>query len=292
MPEENSSAENIPLEPEPDSTGVGKRGYGHLDWSCRRVPRNGRGGSFLAGRRLREEASTLQKTRLSPHLIHVVTDRKQASGSPRAAALAALRGGVDAVQFREKGGPARSLYKDVLAVLPEARTLGARVLVNDRLDVALAASADGVHLPTKGLPPAVARELLPERMLLGASVHDLREAKEAVACGADYVTFGHVYPTGSKPGLPPKGVRLLAEIVESVSVPVLAIGGIDPSNVDEVLATGAVGIAVISSVIAAGDPQAAAKELRRAVDRSPYRPKHPFPQKEKRGAAHATDRQP
>lgn len=227
------------------------------------------------------------------HHIHLVTDRKRANAGLREACLAAIRGGVDVVQLREKGGPALATYEDALTLLPDARKHGAKILLNDRVDVALAASADGVHLAGKSLPPEVARELLPPHMTLGVSVHSVEEARLAVAGGADYVTFGHVYPTASKPGLAPRGVRQLAEIVEAVEVPVVAIGGIEANNVDEVLSTGAAGIAVISSIIAADDPELAARRLREAVDSSLHKSKHCFDTiKQVKGEAHAFDREP
>lgn len=205
--------------------------------------------------------------------IHLITDRKRSRGILCHTIEEALLGGVDCVQVREKGGPARELYETALKLLPHTREAGAMLLVNDRVDVALASGADGVHLAAKSLPPAKARELLGEKPLLGCSVHSLAEAREAASAGVDYVTFGHVYPTSSKPGLPPRGVRELAGIVESVQVPVLAIGGIDESNVGEVLETGCAGIAVISTIGAAQDPRLAARRLRQAVDESPYRPR-------------------
>jgi thiamine-phosphate pyrophosphorylase len=216
--------------------------------------------------------------------IHLVTDRKRARGGDLFRVVReAFLGGIDCVQVRKKSGPARELYETALDLLPLARETGGSLLVNDRVDVALASGADGVHLAAKSLPPEIARELLGEKPLLGCSVHGLRAAREAVDAGADYVTFGHVYPTRSKPGLPPRGARELAEIVESVEVPVLAIGGIDESNVHEVLATGASGIAVISTIIAARDPRLAAKKLRRALDASPHHPRHTFPARKMKG---------
>ncbi len=196
---------------------------------------------------------------------------------------AALRGGVDWVQVREKNGPALGLYEIVRRLLPEARKAGAGLLVNDRIDVALAADADGVHLAAESLPPGVARELLGKR-IIGVSVHGLKEAREAADAGVDYVTFGHIYPTSSKPGLPPRGICGLAEIVESVDVPVVAIGGIDASNVREVLGTGCAGVAVISAIVAAGSPELEARALRRAVDGSRHYPRHPLPEPKQRGA--------
>ncbi|MBA2442645.1 MAG: thiamine phosphate synthase [Rubrobacter sp.] len=215
--------------------------------------------------------------------LHLVTDRKQARGDPAGAAAAAVRGGVDWVQVREKSGTARGLYETALDLAPRSRTAGARLSVNDRVDVALATGADGVHLAGKSLPPEVARGLV-GAVVLGVSVHSLEEAREAVAAGADYVTFGHVYPTSSKPGSPPRGVVELAEIVESVEVPVLAVGGIEASSVREVLKTGASGVAVISAVLAARSPEREAQRLRRALDDSRHRPRHPFPEPTTRGA--------
>lgn len=217
------------------------------------------------------------------HQIHLVTDPKRARDSLTRVVRAALRGGVDWVQLREKSGPALKLYEDAVAVLPTAAELGAEISINDRVDVALATGAHGVHLAARSLPPEAARALMPSGMVLGVSVHSLEEARAAVKAGADYVTFGHVYPTSSKPGLPPRGVRELAEIVESVEVPVLAIGGITTSNVREVLATGAAGIAIISTILAAEDPESAARVLREAVDSSATHPRHPFPQPIKGG---------
>ena len=181
------------------------------------------------------------------------------------------------MQLREKTGPALRLYETALRVVSEARKAGAGVLINDRVDVALATGADGVHLAGESLPPATARELLGER-LLGASVHSLPEALRAAEAGVDYVTFGHVYATHSKPGLPPRGVHELAKVVGSVDLPVLAIGGIDASNVHEVLDTGVSGIAVVSAMLGAPDPGAEARRLRRVLNGFRGRPRRPFPE--------------
>lgn len=215
------------------------------------------------------------------HQIHLIADPKQARGGLAQVVLAALRGGINWVQLREKSGPALKLYEDAMEIIPTAAELGAGVSINDRIDVALASGASGVHLAGKSLPPEAARALTPTGMLLGVSVHSLNGARAAAEAGVDYVTFGHVYPTSSKPGLPPRGVRELAEIVESLDMPVLAIGGINVSNVREVLATGASGIAVISTILAAESPESAARELRRAVDSSASPPRRSFPESTK-----------
>lgn len=199
-----------------------------------------------------------------------------------AALPAALRGGVDAVQVRNKSLPAADLLAAAQRALPLCRAAGALLLVNDRVDVALACGADGVHLAAKSLTPAAARHIFGG--LVGVSVHDLAGAVAAAAAGADYVTFGHVFPTSSKPGLPPQGLRALRAVVEAVEVPVLAIGGIGPANAADVLATGCAGIAVISSILAADDPEAAARRLRSALDASTAIPR-------KELARHAADRE-
>ena len=215
--------------------------------------------------------------------LHLVTDRKQSRGDPVGVSAAALCGGVDWVQVRQKSGPALELYENVSRILPYAREAGAGVTVNDRVDVALAAGACGVHLAGKSLPTAVARNLFGG--LLGVSVHSLEEALIAADGGVDYVTFGHVYPTSSKPGLPPRGIRELARIVDSIKVPVIAIGGIDASNVGEVLKTGASGVAIISAVTAAEDPEKEARKLREKLDASPSFPRYPFPQPLQKGTS-------
>ncbi len=217
--------------------------------------------------------------------IHLITDRKSANGGGSVSvARAALRGGIDWVQLRDKAAPARETFEAARAIATHTRRAGAGLLVNDRLDVAMAAGADGVHLAGKSLPPDVARTLLGEGPLLGISVHGLGEAREAVEAGVDYVTFGHVYPTSSKPGLPPRGILELAEIVESVEVPVLAVGGIDARNVREVLKTGCAGVAVISAIGGAPDPESETRRFRRALDDSGLSPRRPFKELSQRGA--------
>lgn len=134
------------------------------------------------------------------------------------------------------------------------------LVVNDRVDVALAAGAGGVHLGGSGLPVEVARRLAPG-MVIGASVHSLEEALAAERSGADYLIFGHIFPTGSKPGLAPRGLEALAEVCGRVRVPVLAIGGVTAANAALVRRAGAAGVAVMSAVMAAPDPAAAVGEL-------------------------------
>ncbi len=227
------------------------------------------------------------------HQLHLIIDRRailarpgrerapgHAAGAEEevlAVLAAALRGGVDALQVREKSAAAVEVWQLTLAAARLARRHGALVLVNDRVDVAVATAAHGVHLAARSLPPEVARSLLRPGQLVGCSVHSVEEAVAAARAGADYVTFGHVYDTSSKPGLPPRGVSELARVVEAVPIPVLAIGGINADNVARVLATGCAGIAVISAIQGEAEPEEAARRLRAALDATPYQPRHPWP---------------
>lgn len=209
-------------------------------------------------------------------VLHVITDAGE-SRLPLADALRrAVAGGIDAIQVREKGRPAEALLSEAQASLAVGCPC---VLINDRVDVALAVGAAGVHLPARGLPVPVARRLAPRSQgwLLGVSVHSVAEALAAARAGADYVTFGHVFQTQSKPGLPPQGVDALRRVVAATPVPVLAIGGISPENIGALLETGCGGVAVIRAVLGADDPGRAAAALRQAMTASPATPRHAFP---------------
>ena len=144
---------------------------------------------------------------------------------------------------------------------------GALLLVNDRLDVALAAGADGVHLGTASMPPAAVREITPPGFLVGVSTHSPEEVRAAGAAGADYVCFGPVYETPSKKAYgPPAGLEALGEAAGAEgSVPVLALGGVKAGRVPELLGAGARGVALISAVFGAPDPEGATRRLLAAI---------------------------
>ena len=218
--------------------------------------------------------------------LHLVTEPRGSPEQLRAAILQAIDGRIDWVQLRDKSGSAAAIYQQAQQLRSATRAAGAGLSINDRLDVALAVEADGVHLAGQSLPVGPAVRVAGRRLLVGRSVHGLEEALAAVAAGADYLTFGHVYPTQSHPGLPPHGLDELRQVVARVDVPVLAIGGISTRNLDAVLATGCAGIAVISAILSASDPRAAAAQLRQALDTSPHSPRVPF------GEEHAGHRQP
>ena len=177
----------------------------------------------------------------------------------------AIAGGCDLIQVREKdllGGP---LLQLVRSIVEAAKPRGARcaVVVNDRLDVALAAKAAGVHLPADGLPTGQVRRHAGKKFLLGRSVHSLAEAKQAAKDGADYLFFGPVFATPSKAAFgPPQGPDLLRKIAEAVKVPVWAIGGINPGTAAELRGLPIAGVAAISFIASAPDPAAAVRALR------------------------------
>jgi thiamine-phosphate pyrophosphorylase len=201
--------------------------------------------------------------------LYLVTDRHQTAGRDLAGVVEqALRGGVRAVHLREKDLETRDLYRLAEALLPLTRAAGAALLINDRIDVALAVNADGAHLTRKSLPLPEARALLGGTKLLGVSCHSLADVREAGEGGADFVVLGPIYATPSKvPYGPPLTPAVLRE-ARAIGVPVLAIGGIKAARVPEVMAAGAAGIAVISAVMAAADPAVAARELLEAVSRA------------------------
>jgi thiamine-phosphate pyrophosphorylase len=161
----------------------------------------------------------------------------------------AIRAGIDLLQIREKDLPTRELLALVSAAVAEAgrrEGAGSRVVVNDRLDVALAAAAHGVHLGTHSLPAGVVRRLVSGEFLVGVSCHSLQEALAAESAGADYLLLGPIFETPAKLVFgPPLGLEKLREVTSRVSVPILALGGITPERVQACREAGATGIAGI-----------------------------------------------
>ena len=179
---------------------------------------------------------------------------------------AAVAGGVTAVQLRIKGAAAGELLELALQLVEE---LPVPVWVNDRADVALAAGARGVHVGADDLAPAAVREFAGDRLKIGVSVGNDAEAEAALAGGADYWSIGAMFATGTKPDagdpIGPAGLRRLAARAPA-GLPVMAIGGIAAQNVSEVIAAGAVGVAVSAAVFSAADVEGAARALREAMD--------------------------
>lgn len=175
----------------------------------------------------------------------------------------ALQGGAAMIQWRDKRRDKGDQLPGVRALHETCVKHGALLIVNDHADLALAAGADGVHLGQCDLPPGAVRGIVPADFIIGVSTNTAEEARQAEAAGASYVAVGSIFPTGSKSGTRPASLERLREVKAAVRVPVVAIGGIDAGNIDEVLAAGAGAVAVISAVCAAADPLAAARELAR-----------------------------
>ncbi len=199
--------------------------------------------------------------RLRLPTLCLITDRHRCGDPPLETVVdEAIKGGANVIQLREKDLPAGELL-DLAIRLRQMTRNRAVLIINDRLDVALASRADGVHLPENGLPVAIARLLLGQHALVGCSVHSEEAAIEAQRGGADYVQLGTIYATESKPGVEPAGPDLVRKVSEALSIPVLAVGGVQAGNAAEVIEAGGEGASVISAILGADDPQAAARQL-------------------------------
>ena len=196
----------------------------------------------------------------------VITDEAYC---PVTLAREALNGGAAMIQLRHKSASGSQLFTWALAIRNLCREYHALFIINDRVDIALASEADGVHLGQDDLPAAAARKLLGNTRIIGVSVSSPEEAVRAEKDGADYIGFGHVYPTVSKlKEHPPLGPEDLQKTVQSISLPVVAIGGISIENAPILISRGASGVAVISAVSRAENPSKAAFELMRALQKS------------------------
>jgi len=209
--------------------------------------------------------------------LYVILDRAVARGRDLVELLdAAVAGGCRLVQLREKEWPSGRLLPLAERLRARCRAAGAIFIVNDRVDLALAVGADGVHLGQDDLPARAARPLLHPGMILGVSTHSVTQARAAQADGADYVAVGSMFATRSKAEFELVGTDLLRKLRGEIRVPLIGIGGITHDNVREVIAAGADGVAVISAVCAADDPRAAAERfvalIRGARGLTPSRP--------------------
>ena len=195
--------------------------------------------------------------------LMVITDPRPSGGrSVETVVEEVLAAGVRAIQLRDKQASARELLGEARRLRQLTARHGALLIVNDRLDVALAAGADGVHLGPGDVPVAAARRVVPDGFLLGHSTDDPRLARQAEADGADYLGCGTVFPTSSKEDAGAViGVGGLAEVARSVAIPVLAIGGITAARTRLLRGSGVSGVAVISAVMRAERPGAAARRM-------------------------------
>ena len=198
-------------------------------------------------------------------LLCLVTDRTLGDEAAMVDRIAAaVVGGVDMVQIREKDMPGGLLLElaDEINSATGGRSL---LMINERADVALATGAAGVQLGEEGLPVSTAKQILGADRLVGRSVHSIEGAVEAVGHGADLLVVGTMYETRSHPGAAAIGPSLVREIAKRCNVPMIGIGGINPGNLGEVLQAGASGVAVISNILGAEDPEEAARGLKHAM---------------------------
>jgi thiamine-phosphate pyrophosphorylase len=198
--------------------------------------------------------------------LYVILDRAASRGRDLEELLdSVIAGGCRMVQLREKTWPSGRLLPVAERLRERCRHAAVTFIVNDRVDLALAVDADGVHLGQEDLPPRAARPLLRRQMQLGLSTHSLAQARAAQADGADYVAVGSMFPTPTKPDFELVGPALVRNVRPHVHVPLIGIGGITPENVGEVIEAGADGVAVISAVCAADDPTMATRRFLHAI---------------------------
>jgi thiamine-phosphate pyrophosphorylase len=218
-----------------------------------------------------QEAFSRLRAELDTRLrLHVLTDRLLARERlTLTVAEEALNGGATVIQLRDKQASTRELIETGLALRHLTRERHALLIVNDRIDVALAVDADGAHVGQEDMPADLARHLLGSERILGVSVATVEEARAAEAAGADYLGVGPIFATASKVDAGPAiGLDPLTTIARCLPLPLVAIGGIGAGNADKVIRAGATGIAVISAVVSAEDIAHAARELRRVVERA------------------------
>ena len=199
-----------------------------------------------------------------PVLCLVVSKADAKDGDIEKLVREAVAGGVTMVQLRDRVLAAGELL-EVARNLKRVTRGKALLMINDRVDVAEAVEADGVHLPENGLPTRVVRSIMGRYVVLGRSVHSADVAHQASHDGAEFVIAGTVYKSPSKPEVKPAGLGLISEITKDVSQPVLAIGGVTADKVEDLIKAGAAGVAVVSAITKAEDPKAAAEELTKAL---------------------------
>jgi thiamine-phosphate pyrophosphorylase len=194
--------------------------------------------------------------------LYLITDRKVATKPLPEAVRLALEGGVRAVQLREKDLPVRELLCLALELRSITREYGAKLFINDRVDVAVSVDADGVHLGHQSIPVVAAKKVVGKSMMIGVSTHNLDEAKAAETGGADFITFGPIFDTPSKvKKVVPVGIEAIKSIKSGINIPIFALGGVKSGFSGQILASGAHGISMISAILGADDIRKAAEVL-------------------------------
>lgn len=202
------------------------------------------------------------------YTLYLVTDANLSRGrSLREVVEAAILGGVTVVQYREKSASTRRMIDEALELRDLCRRYSVPFIVDDRVDVALAVEADGVHVGQDDMPASLARRLIGHDKILGVSAENMEQALAAQADGADYIGASPIFATPTKPDAPPPiGVAGLLQMARTCPLPIVAIGGLNATNAGSMIRAGAAGVAVVSAIVGADDVQAAASELRHVID--------------------------
>jgi len=204
--------------------------------------------------------------------LYLVTDRELSRGRTTLEVVqAAVRGGVTCVQLREKSHPTRELVEDALKIKDFLRVHNIPLIINDRVDVAMAVQADGVHLGQTDMPLETAKAILNDSMIIGISAESVEDAVKAEKGGADYISVSPVFATPTKTDTsPPLGLEGIKIIRQQVQIPIVGIGGLNKDNCADVIRCGADGIAVVSAIVSADDPEKAARELREIIQQAKH----------------------
>lgn len=200
------------------------------------------------------------------YLLYLVTDRDLLGNKDLAVTVEeAIKGGVTLVQIREKNVSTLEFFQLALEIKEITKKHGVPFIVNDRIDIALAVDADGVHIGQEDMPLTVARKMVGPAKIIGVSVSTLEQALAAQREGADYLGIGAVFPTTTKGDANSVSLKDLQEIKAGITIPIVAIGGINKNNIHNVMETRVDGAAVVSAIIACSDPYEAALDLRRVM---------------------------
>ena len=201
--------------------------------------------------------------------LHVLTDfHFQQQYSHQQLAYYAIQGGADVIQFRQKEGAIRYKFHEAMLTAEICKSEQTPLLINDHVDLALALKTAGVHLGKSDFPIAEARKMLGEDAIVGATANSVNEVKQVMQLPIDYIGFGPVYSSSSKPKPASlQGIDILREVCQMTDLPVIAISGIKVDRVEEVLDAGAYGIAVMTAITTAPDPKVATEQFRHEIDR-------------------------
>lgn len=191
----------------------------------------------------------MRKIFTDEHRLYLITDRRISGKSHMSMIREAISAGIGIIQLRDKARPKKEIFLEISSIMKFTRKKGVILIINDYVDIALAANTDGVHIGQEDLPVHVARKILGRKKIIGVSTRTLKQARDAQAYGADYIGFGPLYATKTKVTVRPKGLAGLRHIIRHVTIPVAAIGGIQSCHFPEVLKAGADACAVASGIL-------------------------------------------